>query len=178
MQNSTTTPDQPKSRTRSRVVTAALGLGVLGASIFGWATFTTNSEPWAKAEVAQMQHVNATGQVVGKLMPGYANDTTFQLTNPNSVRVKVSGVSQTGYRNCDDPAPSENGGLCRLTDFMVDMVDQSDIVGIELAPGQTKTVTLHDAVGLKSGTDDARQGKSTEVGYFIAFDQVAGNEVP
>lgn len=161
-----------------RALVGIVGGAVVAISAVASAVFTMHTEPWAGGEVTTVVNPQATYAKIDKtLNPGYAEDAVLKIKNTNDVAVKVTGVSFVGWRNCNDPAPSLTGKDCRLEDFLTNQLNPADAVGIVIAPGQTKTLTLKDAVGLKPEADDARQGKTFEAGYFVAFAGVAGNEV-
>lgn len=166
-----------KKMSRKTVAVAILG-AVFGIVAIASAAFTTNSQPWADAQVATASHPNAWASVQQPLYPGHAEDVVIGVQNTNPVPVIVTGVSHVGYRNVSDVRPSLEGNANRLEDFLVNNLDPQGVNGTVINPGETVYLTLTNAVGLESIADDASQGATFESGYFVAFELVAGNEVP
>jgi hypothetical protein len=153
---------------------AAAGLAVglsLGAGL-AFATFTTNSEPQFQAQAATIVHPNAVVNVVGDLWPGYMNDVTVTITNPNPVAVKI--------RSFDTRAPFFPQDLTATDDLarFITQVTPTSENGKVIGAHDTRTFTLHNVVGLKSEAADAQQGDKVNLSYSIAYDQIAGNETP
>lgn len=166
------------STTRRRVTTVSAGLAVfLGASV-AFAAWTTNSQPWANGATGQATGVPATAQVAEPIFPGYCEDVSITVTNNNPVPVRITSLGNTGFRNVSDTAPSETGKANRLEDFLTQADKSTALSGKTVGAGATKTFTVPNAVCLSGAADDARQAKTFEAGYFVAYELVAGNEAP
>jgi hypothetical protein len=161
---------------KSWIVTPAVA-GVLGLAGLAAAAFTTNSEPWASTTIASPTHPSAAAVVVGNLWPGDCNAVSMTIQNPNPHAVKITGISNTGFRNSTDTAPSENGNGTRLQDFISQANVSDALTGQKIGAGHTRTFTIPKAVCLSPDADDARQGTTIQAGYAVAYQVVPGNDV-
>jgi hypothetical protein len=166
-----------QSKTRRRVTTVAIGLGVFTSASFAFAAWTTISEPWAAGKTGTAAHPTVTDAKVAKdIFPGYCEDVTLTIKNNNPAAVSITGIGNNGFRAVSDTAPSEGGHANRLEDFLYQADVSSALNGKTIAAGESKSFTVPDAVCLKPEADDARQAKTFEAGYSITYQVVPGNE--
>lgn len=144
---------------------------IVGAALVGGfaaASFTPHAAFWAGGNVAAAQHGQvAEAHVVDALWPGYCNDITFDLTNPNPVPVEITDLAQHGTITSSDS---------RLLDFLSYNVAARALDGERIGAGETRTFVLRDGVCLDGNVDSARMGEDFKVGVFASLNVIPGNE--
>ena len=94
------------SLTKKRLVTAFLGLCVLGIAAGAYAYFTTTGSGTATATVGNSSAVTLKGTITGNLYPGTSLPVTLTVDNPSTGKQRVGTISlekitaDAGHASC------------------------------------------------------------------------------
>ena len=152
---------------------------VLGAAAFASAAFTTHTDSFnVSGHAAEVQAPTAVdGAVVGDLMPGYWNDVTFSVTNPNNYDLAISTIASPDYSPTVSPAAC---GINFQTDWdLLTPLSSNELANTPVPAGQTVTVTLHDAIGMYAASQTPGtecQGAAVTLPLTVSFTVPAGHE--
>jgi|GEM_PF-6669297 len=153
-------------------IVGGLALGGLAANAF----MTTSSNVSTPGHTGAIVSPTLTGAVVDDLYQGYCNDVTVTIPNTNKVGVTIASIDELGFvtpKGGDQWHPS-NG-----VESLLKQVDVTSANGTQIAAGETKTVTLPNAVCFLSDpnhNDNQFQDKDFVPQYKVNFTQIDGTE--
>jgi hypothetical protein len=171
-----------KSKFRGAVVGTSVGLIAFGS--VASAAFLASGELNAPVKTGTVQTMEATVTVPNELFPGYLEDATITLTNPNKVETRVSTVTFKEWKSSNAQLVPYLVAAPTLAVGGVNPVN-GNYPPLVLAPGETKTVTMADVVGISStipNTSTANTGAKSFQGvdatavYTVTYVASAGAE--
>jgi hypothetical protein len=131
---------------RSAAIIGATVIAIGGGA--AWAAWSVSGSATASASAGTASAVQVTGAVLtGPLLPGDPTGVSFQVYNPNSFTVDLTGAGLSGF------ATTQSG--CANSNFVA---TPTTFAPTTLIAGETKTVVLAGSVGLKPDADNACQG--------------------
>ena len=149
---------------KKKSVRLMLGLAVAAVALTGalataaWLTSGTGNGS-AKADTAKTLTLgDASSSAVAQLYPGAKGDLKVKVTNPNSFPVQLTSIAGNGT------ITSDKGSACDATTG-VSYTAPADVSSAtyKFAAGETKTLSLTDAVAMSNASDDACQGATFTV---------------
>ena len=166
-----------KSTFRGAVVGVSVGLVAFGS--VASAAFLASGELNAQVTAGTVQVMDVTAVAQDELFPGYMSDVAITFTNPNEVQTRVTGVTFKSFT-----------GASQLTPYLV--AEQTLAVGgvnpttgalrpLVLEPGASQTVTVPNAVGLRTAAPNslagaALQGSKAVAVYSVTYSASPGTE--
>jgi hypothetical protein len=151
-----------KSKFRGAVVGTSVGLVAFGS--VASAAFLASGELNAPVEAGTVQQMEAQVTVPNDLFPGYLEDATITLTNPNPVETRVSQVT---FARWETSVPGLAQYLVAAPTLAV--AGQNPVNGayppLVLKPGETRTITLENVVGLSVNTPNQSTQSTGGVSY-------------
>ncbi len=172
-----------KSKFRGAVVGTSIGLIAFGS--VASAAFLASGELNAPVTTGTVQMMEATVEVPNGLFPGYLEDATITVTNPTSLPTRVTDVT---FNRFETSNPDLQKHLISAPALAVNGLNAAgQPAPLLLQPGQTKTVTLENVVGLLATTpnqstvrtgSESFQGMDAVAVYNVTYTVVNGTEVP
>lgn len=157
----------------SAAIVGALALGGVAANAF----MTTSSNVDTPGHTGALISPTLSGAVVDDLYQGYCNDVTISIPNTNKVGVTIASIEELGFKS--------TGNFTRPGDTrLVDLLKQMDVNAAnntQIAAGETKTVTLPNAVCFLNDplhNNNSFQNQDFVPQYKVNFTQIAGTEAP
>ncbi len=158
-----------KSKFRGVVVGTSLGLVAFGS--VASAAFLASGELNAPVKAGTVQQMETEVVVPNDLYPGYLEDVTITLTNPNPVQTRVAKVT---FSRWETSVPGLAQWLVAAPSLAVG--GQNPVNGnfppLVLEPGETRSVTMENAVGLAPNTPNQSTANTGAV-PFQGADAVA-----
>jgi hypothetical protein len=172
-----------KSKFRGAVVGTSIGLIAFGS--VASAAFLASGELNAPVTTGTVQTMEVTVEVPTELFPGYLEDATITLTNPNPVPTRVTDVT---FKEWQSSTPELTPYLISAPSLALNGLNAAGAPApLLLQPGQTKSVTLENVVGLvptipnqstvRSGSKPF-QGIDAVAVYSVTYVAANGTEVP
>ncbi len=172
-----------KSKFRGALVGTSIGLVAFGT--VASAAFLASGELNAPVKTGTVQTMEATVTVPNGLFPGYMEDATITLTNPNSVPTRVTEVT---FKEWQSSNPELTPYLVAAPALALNGLNAAGApAALVLQPGQEKTVTLENVVGLvpttpnqstvRSGSKPFQDVDAVAV-YNVTYTVANGTEVP
>jgi hypothetical protein len=165
-----------KSKFRGAVVGTSVGLIAFGS--VASAAFLASGELNAPVKAGTVQTMNVTAVVKDQLYPGYLSDVTLTFSNPNSVETRITSVDFKNFVGDSQLTPY----LLAEQKLLINGVNPQGVSRpMAVAPGQSVTVTLPDAIGLKANTPNAFaqkaiQGATATAVYTVGYAASPGTE--
>ena len=117
-------------RTAAIVTAAVLGVGALGAT--AWANGWFKSDATATVSTAKAAEIKGTVTFGSQLAPTGSSDITLNFANPNSYKVRITGLKLAGEIGDKTGCTADNAGIT---------FDNPDFVVPAATKFATKTVT-------------------------------------
>ncbi|WP_298456716.1 hypothetical protein [uncultured Cellulomonas sp.] len=151
-----------KSKFRGVVVGTSVGLVAFGT--VASAAFLASGELNAPVKTGTVKVMEVKVTVPDELYPGYLEDATLTFTNPNKVPTRVTDVV---FDRWDTTTPNLTQYLVAAPALAPAGVNPTNgnIVPLQLLPGETKTVTIADVVGLAANIPNQSTGNTGSVPY-------------
>lgn len=141
-------------RRRALVAVAVVAVALTGALASAAWLASGTGDGSAKATSSQdLVLDDASASVSAQLYPGATGDVKVAIENPNPFPVQLQSIARTGA------ITSDKGAACDASTG-VTYTAPSDLSGaaFNFAAGETKTVTLTDAVAMSNASDTSCQG--------------------
>jgi hypothetical protein len=128
---------------RSLAITTAAVVAV-GGGAAAWAAWSVSNSATASVQAGSASQVQIEGAVLnGPLVPGAGTGVTFTVKNTNPFRVKVTGVTATGFTTTKAACANSNfqAGSGTVPEFELDAQDGANA---------TRTIIWNNAIKLKA----------------------------
>jgi hypothetical protein len=158
--------------TRSRVV-AGLTVGVIAVTgALATAAWLANGTGSGSAKATSSKTLvlsDASASVSADLYPGASGDLVLKIENPNGFPVQLTSITQDG------DITSSAGTSCKAASTGLTYTAPASLAdkAFNIAAGQTKTITLDDALAMSNASDDSCQGATFTVPVKVAAQSAA-----
>jgi hypothetical protein len=132
-----------------------LGVVAVGVGLGAWSLGGTGNGSAKASTASNITLADASAFTTADLYPGATGNLKLRATNPNSFPVRITAVSGNGT------ITSDKGAACDASTG-VTFSNQTGLT-LDLAAGQTATLTVANAVSMSNSSDNSCQGATFTV---------------
>jgi len=141
-------------RSKRTIVVSALvlvaGVVAVGVGLGAWSIGGTGNGAAKATTASSITLADASAYTSADLYPGATGNLKLRATNPNPFPVRITAVSGNGT------ITSDKGAACDAATG-VSLANQTGLT-LDLAAGQTATLTVTNAVSMTNASDNSCQG--------------------
>lgn len=161
-----------RKNTKRSVAVVAAAVVAVGGGAAAWAAWTANTTGSGKVQTGTASAVTIEETVISPvLVPGNKASVQVTLKNPNNFHVKVKNVEITSVKTTKTGCGDGNFTFTKPA-----------ITALTLAPvttnGDTQSVSLPNAVGLKASPNNACQDAEVTVSYKVDAESTEVDTAP